>query len=73
MRLPGFTAESSLYKTSEHYQLESIAGLFRDRDALGVSPAQDDLCCSVVWSLYLWSICCVDAHILRRYDKCCPG
>jgi hypothetical protein len=72
MRLAGFNAESSLYKTSEHYQLESIAGFFRDRDALGVSPAGDDDCCYWTWSLFFWGICCADARIAGRYDKCCP-
>lgn len=72
MNFPGFTAELSLYKTSEQYHLESAIHRYREGSSKGVIPAGDDDCCYWTWSLLFWGICCANARITGRRDRCCP-
>jgi len=43
----------------------------KSKDRAGISPSGDDDCCWLVWDPFFWGICCIDASITGRYDKCC--
>jgi predicted metal-binding protein len=65
MRVPEFTAEASLYRTNENYQLDASSGAAKQ----GVIPQQDLLSPSPVPSLFHWRC---SQCMPYGWQFCCP-
>lgn len=63
MSFPGFTAEASLYKTSENYKMDGTIGAPASGEKMMVQPSQDSSNCHCWWDSpfcagHVWYVPC---------------